>query len=81
MKKLSLIAVALLLTACGGGGGSGGGGDNPLPPPVVAPPVSTVDAFFTRVLAFVGGQSETEEPGDIAAVVATEPEDTEPVPL
>ena len=82
MKTLSLIAIALLLTACGGsdGGGGDGGGNNP-PPPVVAPPVSTVDAFFTRVLAFVSAQSETDDPGEIAAVVATEPEDTEPVPL
>lgn len=83
MKKLSLIAVALLLTACGGSddGYDSGGGNNPLPPPVVAPPVSTVDAFFSRVQAFVASQSETDDPGDIAAVVATAPEDTEPVPL
>ena len=79
MNKLCLIGIAVLLTACGGGG------DGPrvdtTPPPVVAPPMSTIDAFFTRVMGFVAGQSETEEPGDISLIVMTAPEDTEPVPL
>lgn len=75
---LSLVAIAVALTACGGG--SKGPGPSPLPPDVPAP-APTVDAFFTRVLAFVGGASETDDAADIAFVMPTEPEDSEPVPL
>jgi hypothetical protein len=71
MKKPMMICVALLLSACGGGGGNSAS----LPPYTPTPtPTPTVDVFYTRVLAFVSAQSETDEPGDIAAVVATEPE-------
>lgn len=77
-KVISLIAIAVTLTACGGGSKTPG----PLPlPPDVPAPAPTVDAFFTRVLAFVGGASESDDAADIAAVVATAPEDSEPVPL
>lgn len=78
MKKLSLILVALVLSACGSGGGDGGVdvGVNPtLPPPVLNP---SVDAFFTRVNGFASFTSETEEPGDISLVNVTEPDTTEP---
>ena len=80
MKKLlSLIAVAVARTACGGGGG--GGPDPVVLQPEPPAPVPLVDAFFTRVSAFVAGASETDDPADIAAVVMTAPEDTEPVAL
>jgi hypothetical protein len=72
MKKLSLISLALLLSACGGGGG---GSNASVPPYTPTPPVPpTVDVFYTRVLAFVSAQSETDEPGDISQVAITEPE-------
>jgi ABC-type sugar transport system substrate-binding protein len=78
MKKLSSICAALLLSACGGGGGSTAS----TPPYVPAPtPAPTADVFYTRVLAFVSAQSETDEPGDIAAVTVTEPEMDEAVAL
>jgi hypothetical protein len=71
MKKPMMMCVALLLSACGGAGGNSAS----LPPYTPTPtPTPTVDVFYTRVLAFVSAQSETEEPGDISAVVATEPE-------
>jgi hypothetical protein len=81
MKKiLGLIAVAVALTACGGGSSHGGSG-----PVVVQPdpptPAPLIDAFFTRVSGFASSLTETEEAGDISAVVATEPENTEPVAL
>ena len=76
MKKLSFILVALMLTACGSSSHDDGFPPNPTPPPAAA------DSFFTRVMAFItGGQSETDEAIDIAAIVGTAPEDTEPTPL
>lgn len=84
MKKLSLIALALLLAACNSNDDAPFPGQDPAPvtpPPVTAPPVSVVDAFFAQVLALVAGQPDGEEPIDVSAIVATTPEDTEPVPL
>ena len=89
MKKLSIILVALMLTACGSSSSDDPFPPNPTPPVVVTPaptptptpPPATGDSFFARVLAMVMGQSETDEPIDIAAIVATTPEDTEPTPL
>ena len=89
MKKLSIILVALMLTACGSGNHDDPFPPNPTPPVVVTPaptptptpPPATGDSFFARVLAMVMGQSETDEAIDISAIVATAPEDTEPTPL
>ena len=84
MKKLMAVigATALLaLAGCGSsddhaisnnGGGNGGGG--------TTPPVSMVDAFYAAVLALIGdGAETTTEPVATDIMVATAPEDTEPV--
>lgn len=73
MKKLSFIAIALLLSACGGSS-HGNGPAVPLPTPT---PV--LDAFYTRVNALIGSAPEDTEPQDVSAVSVTEPEATEPV--
>ncbi|MFL6659321.1 MAG: hypothetical protein ACJ8GW_14675 [Massilia sp.] len=75
MKKLSLLFLALLLSACGGG--SSHSSDTVFVPPPTPTPV--VDAYYTRVMAFVGTQSETDEPGNIDLVVVTSPESDDPV--
>lgn len=84
MKKLSLIAAALLLAACSSGDDSfPGTAPTPTPPtpPVTTPPVAAVDAYFTQVNGIASAQPEDSEAIDIAAVVATAPEDSEPVVL
>ena len=82
MKKLSAICLALLLTACGGGGSSGRGDAPFIPGPAPAPPpVVVTDSFFNAVLNLIGFTNETDDPGNIDTVMATSPEDTEPVPL
>lgn len=73
MKYLGLIAL-LVLSACGG---STSYEETPPPPP---PPVVMLDAFYTAVMAFIGDGSESSaEPVATDTVVATAPEDTEPV--
>lgn len=80
MKKLSMILVALVLSACGSGSSDPVVGElTPTPPPMPTNP--TVDAFFTRVNGFASTTSETEEPGDITLVTMTEPEASEPETL
>lgn len=85
MKKLSLIAVAVLLAACSSGDdGFPGSEPTPTPPvttPPTTPPVATVDAYFTQVNGIASAQPEDSEAIDIAAIVATMPEDSEPVTL
>ncbi|WP_295992153.1 hypothetical protein [Rugamonas sp.] len=79
MKKLSLIALtALALSACSGGGDSNGGvnnggGDSG------TPATPTIDAFVTYVMGLIGVSDETSSPIAVEAVVATAPENTEPV--
>ncbi|SHG38935.1 hypothetical protein [Massilia sp. CF038] len=73
MKKLSLIAVALLLSACGGSSHDNG---PVLPLPTPAP---VLDAFYIRINALIGSAPEDTEPQDVSAVSVTEPEATEPV--
>ena len=87
MKKLMAVIGAtavLALAGCGssddraisntgGGSGSGSGGGT-------TPPVSMVDSFYAAVLALIGdGAETTTEPVATASIVATAPEDTEPV--
>ncbi|HEV2610704.1 MAG TPA: hypothetical protein VGU61_10600 [Noviherbaspirillum sp.] len=79
MKKyLLIIGMSAVLAACGGSGGDGAvanpGGSNP-------PPMSTVDAFFTRVMALIGSSSDNTEPVAVDSVSPTTPEDSEPSPL
>lgn len=78
MKKLSLICVVLLLSACGGGSSIDFGEGGSTPPPPAPAPAPTVDAFYARLIGIVGNFAEDTEPGDISAIVATEPEDSEP---
>ncbi|MYN27793.1 hypothetical protein GTP69_15360 [Duganella sp. CY42W] len=73
------LSALLALSACGG---SSSHYEAPTPPVTTPPPVSMVDAFFTAVLAIIGDGSETTtEPQAIDSIVATAPEDTEPVVL
>jgi hypothetical protein len=80
MKKLSLMGLtcaALLLGACGGGGSH----TTNYPPPIQVPPPTPstmVDAFFTLVTQYLSPTSEDTDATNIDAVVATQPEDTEP---
>jgi hypothetical protein len=79
MKKLSLICAALLLSACGGGSHT-----TTFPTPIeVTPttPATPIDAFFTMVTQYLSPTSEDTDATPIDAVVATQPEDTEPSEL
>ena len=76
MKYLGLIAL-LVLSACGGS--THYEDHTPVTPPVT-PPVVTLDAFYSAVLAIIGDGSETfTEPVATDSIVATAPDDTEPV--
>lgn len=79
MKKLSLIA-AVLLAGCGSGSDS-----YTAPPAVVtpapAPATPMMDAFFSQVMTVVGSMPEETEANSIEALVATAPEDSEPISL
>lgn len=82
MKKLhalSALALTALLAGCGGGGSShgadnGNGGTTP-------PPVTMLDAFYTAVSNVIANTGDDKEDIAIDAIMATSPEDTEPVPL
>lgn len=77
MKYLGLIAL-LVLSACGGS--TSYEDHTPVTPPPPPPPVVMLDAFYTAVMAFIGDGSESSaEPVATDTVVATAPEDTEPV--
>ena len=82
MKKLhviSALALTALLAGCGGGGtDSGSGGDNGGTTP---PPVAMLDAFYVAVANVIVATSDDKEGVAIDAIMATSPEDTEPVPL
>ena len=75
---VAVAAAALVLAACGGGGGDGG---NSSTPPTGSTPTPTVtDAFIAFVQARLVAANDTDEPVPIDSVVATSPEDNEPVP-
>jgi hypothetical protein len=70
MKKLSVL-LTILLSACGGDDASVGAGA----------PVPAVDAFVSKMEKEPASASEDTEPISVDAVVATAPENTEPVAL
>ena len=82
MKKLyicSALALTALLSGCGGGGSShdgdsGNGGVNP-------PPVVLLDSFYVAVSNVILTTSDDKDGVSIDAIMATSPENTEPVPL
>lgn len=78
-RRLTLgLSALLVLSACGGSHHH----DDASGPPTTTPPVSMTDTFFSAVLAIIGdGNETTTEPQATDTVVATAPEDTEPVVL
>jgi hypothetical protein len=80
MKKLYVIgamALTALLAGCGGGSshhGDDNGGTTP-------PPVVLLDAFYVAVSNVILTTSDDKDGVGIDAIMATSPEDTEPVPL
>jgi len=81
MKKLSLICVALLLSACGGSGGDNGSGGGMTPEPTPTVPTPTVDMFYATVAGLVNLMPDDTEPGDISALDPAAIEDKEPTDL
>ena len=79
MKKLLLIA-AIAATLSACGSSHSESSPPPAPAPTpTPPPVSMVDAFFAAVQALVASAPEDTEPVSIDAVAVTAPENTEPV--
>lgn len=80
MKKLyacGALALTALLAGCGGGGSSHGGDNGGVNPP----PVVLLDAFYVAVSNVILTTSDDKDGVAIDAIMATSPEDTEPVPL
>ncbi|WFR77439.1 hypothetical protein P9875_17090 [Janthinobacterium rivuli] len=81
MKKLyacGALALTALLAGCGGGGSSSHGGDSG---GVNPPPVVLLDAFYVAVSNVILTTSDDKDGVGIDAIMATSPENTEPVPL
>ena len=81
MKKLyacGALALTALLAGCGGGGSSSHGGDNGGTTP---PPVVLLDSFYVAVSNVILTTSDDKDGVSIDAIMATSPENTEPVPL
>ena len=79
MKKLhalGALALTALLAGCGGGGSGNGGNGGTTPPPV-----AMLDAFYVAVANVIVATSDDKDGVAIDAIMATSPEDTEPVPL
>ncbi|MYN06542.1 hypothetical protein [Pseudoduganella aquatica] len=82
MKTLTRITpCALALTLLLAGCGSGGGGDSGsvTTPPPAPPPVAMLDAFYSAVLAIIATSPEDKEPVEIDSVAVTTPDNTDPV--
>jgi hypothetical protein len=74
MKKLSLI-FAVALAGCHIS-------DSSWPElGSITPPSQLVDAFFAQVEIVTAAMSDDDEAGGIDAIVATKPEDSEPIEL
>ncbi|KKO64729.1 hypothetical protein VM94_01433 [Janthinobacterium sp. KBS0711] len=81
MKKLYVIgtlALTALLAGCGGGGSSSHSGDNG---GVNPPPVVLLDSFYVAVSNVILTTSDDKDGVGIDAIMATSPDNTEPVPL
>ena len=80
MKKLYVIgalALTALLAGCGGGSSSHGGDNGGTTPP----PVVLLDACYVAVSNVILTTSDDKDGVGIDAIMATSPENTEPVPL
>jgi hypothetical protein len=81
MKKFyacGALALTALLAGCGGGSSHGGdNGDGSVNPP----PVVLLDAFYVAVSNVILTTSDDKDGVAIDAIMATSPENTEPVPL
>ncbi|MGK5028685.1 hypothetical protein [Janthinobacterium sp. DSP2-3-3] len=80
MKKFYVIgalALTALLAGCGGGSSSHGGDNGGTTPP----PVVLLDAFYVAVSNVILTTSDDKDGVGIDAIMATSPENTEPVPL
>ena len=80
MKKLYVcgaLALTALLAGCGGGGSSHGGDNGGVNPP----PVVLLDAFYVAVSNVILTTSDDKDGVGIDAIMATSPDNTEPVPL
>jgi hypothetical protein len=77
MKRLSLLVPALLALAASDDSGSTAEAAAPPQPVVQLAP----DAFYTRVLGIVAASADYSEAPAIDTIVATTPEDREPLAL
>ncbi|MET0323210.1 MAG: hypothetical protein ABW069_21005 [Duganella sp.] len=79
-KLLAVMGATALLALAGCGGNSHSISNTGGPETPTAPPVSMADAFYNAVLALIGdGAETTTEPVATDAIVATAPDDSEPV--
>jgi uncharacterized lipoprotein YajG len=78
MKRVSLLTPLALLFALSGCTDGTTTVGPALPPPVAQ---QAPDAFYTRVLGIVATNADYTEAPAIAAIVATTPEDSEPLAL
>jgi hypothetical protein len=76
-----LALIAALALALSACGGSSRFESPPLQAGPPAPPVSMIDAFFAAVRSLVASSPDDTEPVSIDAVAVTAPEDSEPAPV
>lgn len=75
-----LVLIAAIAGTLTACGGSSHTESSPPPAPTpTPPPVSMIDAFFAAVQSLVASSPEDAEPVAIDSVAATAPENTEPV--
>jgi hypothetical protein len=81
MMKLAKLIAAVAVALLGAAGLAACGSGTYVPTPDPVTPAPTVDAFFTAVSGIVASSPEDTEPVAIEAQTATTPEDSEPQPL